>query len=81
MTSIVLEVNERKSLGKNLIEYLKLLGETNAYVCNVSISAQKSKKKKSGIEAAIEDIKKGRVSTYKNYDEYEAAVNKMLGYV
>ena len=80
MTSIQLEVNERKSLGKNLIEYLTLLGKTNGYVCNVIIE-QKTRKKKSGIEVAIEDIKKGRVTTYENYDEYEAAMNKMLGYV
>jgi hypothetical protein len=81
MTSIVLEINERKSLGKSLIEYLKLLGKTNDYVSNVNILSQKSEKRVSGIEAAIEDIKMGRVTTYENYDEYEKDTNKMLGYV
>ena len=80
MTSIQLEVNERQSLGKNLIEYLTLLGKTNGYVCNVIIE-QKTKKKKSGIEAAIEDIKKGRVTTYENAEEYTKAMHKILGYV
>jgi len=81
MTSVILEVNEQKSLGKSLIEYLRLLGQANGYVCNVSISEKKTKKKKSGIEKALEDIEKGRVTTYENYEEYEAAMHKMLGYV
>jgi len=34
-----------------------------------------------GLDEAIEDIKAGRVTTYDNYDEYEKAVHKMLGYV
>ena len=33
------------------------------------------------LDEAIEDIKMGRVTTYDNYEEYEKAVNKMLGYV
>ena len=81
MTNITLEVNERKSSGKNLIEYLKSLGKTNGYVYNVSILKQKPAKKKSGIEEALEDIEKGRVTTYANYEEYEKAMHKMLGYV
>ena len=81
MTSVVLDVNESKSLGKSFLEYLKLLGKANDYVSNVNISEKKSRKKLSGIEEAIEDIKMGRVTTYKNYEEYEKATHKMLGYV
>jgi len=80
MTSVILEVNERESLGKTLIEYLQLLGKANDYVSNVSIE-QKFKKKKNGIDAVIEDIKKGRVTTYENAEEYKKAMHKMLGYV
>ena len=59
MTSIILEVNEQKSLGKSLIDYLKSLGKANDYVSNVNILSQTSEKKMSGIETAIEDIKMG----------------------
>ena len=76
MTSIVLEINERKSLGKSLIEYLKLLGKANEYVSNVNIVSQNSEIKMSGIEAAIDDIKMGRITTYENYEEYEKDTNK-----
>lgn len=81
MTSVVLEINERKSSGKSLIEYLKSLRKANDYVANVGILETPLSKKLSGIEAAIEDIKMGRITTYKNYEEYEKATNKMLGYV
>ena len=81
MTSIVLEVNERKLLGKSLIEYLKSLGKANDYVSNVSILEQKSPKKRNGLDEATEDIKKGRITTYENAEEYKKAMHKMLGYV
>jgi len=70
MTSYVLEVNEKKTSGKNLIAYLKSLNSLDVCI-----------KKMNGLDEAIEDIKMGRVTSYENYEEYEKAMNKMLGYV
>ena len=36
---------------------------------------------KNGLDEAIDDIKNGRVETYKNFEEFENAVRKELGYV
>jgi len=74
MSSYILEVNERKVSGKHLITYLKSLSSLDVYL-------KPQTEKLSGLEEAIEDIKMGRVTTYENYEEYEKATNKMLGYV
>jgi hypothetical protein len=37
--------------------------------------------KKNRIDLALEDIKMGRVTKHKNYEEYEKAVYQELGYV
>ena len=78
MASYVLKVNEANSAGKGLIEYLTLLSETSNYI---EFMPQKAEKEMNRLDEAIEDIKMGRVTTYDNYEDYEEAVNKMLGYV
>jgi hypothetical protein len=74
MSNYILEVNERKVSGRNLIAYLKSLNSMD-----VCITPQKEKM--NGLDEAMEDIKMGRVTTYENFEEYEIAMNKMLGYV
>ena len=74
MSSYILEVNERKVSGKHLIAYLKSLSSLDVYL-------KPQIEKLSGLDEAIEDLKMGRVTTYENYEEYEKATNKMLGYV
>jgi len=36
---------------------------------------------KNGLDEAIDDIKHGRVTKHKNFEEYQKAVYKELGYV
>jgi len=74
MTSYVLTVNEKNSLAKSLLEVLKSLSY-------VTIIPQKAESKISAFDEAVEDVKNGRVTQYENYEEYEKAMHKMLGYV
>ena len=74
MTSYVLTVNEKNSLAKSLLEVLKSLSY-------VTIIPQKTESKISAFDEAVEDVKNGRVTQYENYEEYEKAMHKMLGYV
>ena len=78
MSSYVIRVNENNFVGKKLIDYLKSLSETSNYI---EVMPQKAAKKMNGLDEAIEDIKKGRITTYENYEEYEKATHQMLGYV
>jgi len=78
MESYVLKINEKNLAGKNLIRYLESLSKTVNYI---DIIPKKAEKEMNRLDEAIEDIKMGRVTTYDNYEEYEKAVNKMLGYV
>ena len=78
MSSYIIKINENNLVGKRLMDYLMSLSETSNYI---EVIPQKAEKKMTGLDEAIEDIKEGRVTTYENYDEYEKAVHKMLGYV
>jgi len=74
MSSYILEVNERKVSGKKLIAYLKSLNSLDVYI-------QPQIEKMSGLEEAVEDLKMGRVTKHKNFEEYQKAVYQELGYV
>ena len=78
MESYVLKINENNIAGKNLIRYLESLSKTVNYI---DFIPKKAEKEMNRLDEAIEDIKMGRVTTYNDYEEYEKAVNKMLGYV
>jgi len=77
MTSYVLRVNERNVIAKSLLGYLRTLSKTNDYVC---IMPQKEYLM-NGLDEAIEDIKMGRVTAYKNVEEYKEGMRKKFGYV
>ena len=77
MSSYVITVNERIGLGKNLIGFLKSLSKTTNYV---DITMQKEHSIKV-IDEAIEDIEKGRTTTYENFEEYKKGMRKILGNV
>ena len=77
MSSYILSVNERIASGKILLDYLKSLSKIDDYVC---IMPHKENPM-NGLDEAIEDIKKGRVTTYENAEEYKKAMHKMLEYV
>ena len=74
MTSYVLTINEENSLAKSLLKVLKSLSY-------VTIMPQKKAKKITAFDEAMDDVKNGRVTKYENYEEYEKAMYKMLGYV
>ena len=74
MSSYILEVNERKVSGKHLIAYLKSLSSLDVYL-------KPQIEEMSGLDEAIEDIKMGRVTKHKNFEEYQKAVYQELGYV
>jgi len=74
MSSYILEVNERKVSGKHLIAYLKSLSSLDVYL-------KPQTKEMSGLDEAIEDLKMGRVTKHKNFEEYQKAVYQELGYV
>jgi hypothetical protein len=78
MTNYVLRINERNLAGKSLIAYLKSLSKTSNFI---EVMPQQAEKEMNRLDEAIEDIKMGRVTSYENYEEYEQAVHKMLGYV
>ncbi|MCL2040461.1 MAG: hypothetical protein FWG84_00285 [Bacteroidales bacterium] len=71
MTSYVLTVNEENMVVKSLLNALKYFCKTDA---KMSIVRQKTPKM-TGMQEAIEDIKKGRVTTCKDYEEYEKSIN------
>jgi hypothetical protein len=71
MTSYILTVNEENFGVKALLDALKYFCKTDV---KMSIIKQKTPKK-TGMQEAIEDIKKGRVTTCKNYEEYEKLIN------
>jgi len=74
MTSYILTINEENSIAKSLLKVLKSLSY-------VTVIPQKKEKKITAYDQAIEDVKMGRVTAYKNYEEYEKAMHKMLEYV
>jgi hypothetical protein len=75
MSSYLITVNERMTLGKVLLEYLKSLSKTTNYV---DIAPQKEISIK-GIDEAIEDIVNGRTTTYENFEAYKKGMRKILG--
>ena len=74
MSSYIITVNERITLGKSLVEFLKSLSKTTNYVNIV----QKEKNLTNGIDEAIDDIKNGRITIYENFEEYKKGMNKIL---
>jgi hypothetical protein len=72
MTNYVLSINEQLITGKVLLNYLKSLSKTSDYV---NIIRQRPSKI-NGLQEAIEDIKMGRVTTCKNYEEYIKSINE-----
>ena len=71
MTNYLLTLNEENAVAKSLLGYLKTLSKTNDYVY---IAPQKTPKM-TGMQEAIDDIKKGQITTCKNYEEYEKSIN------
>ena len=74
MSSYIITVNERITLGKSLVEFLKSLSKTTNYVDII----QQEKNLTNGIDEAIDDIKNGRTTTYENFEEYKKGMNKIL---
>ena len=77
MTSYVLTVDEKIMPGKSLLNYLKSLSKTSDYV---DVVPQKEYQM-NGLDEAIEDIKMGRVTAYKNVEDYKKEMRKKFGYV
>jgi ribonucleotide reductase alpha subunit len=77
MTSYILRVDEGVMPGKSLLGYLKCLSKTSDYVNVVS----QKEYQMNGLDEAIEDIKMGRVTAYKNVEEYKKGMRKKFGYV
>ena len=65
MSSYIITVNEKITLGKSLVEFLKSLSKTTNYVDIVQQEASSI----NGIDEAIDDIKNGRITTYENFEE------------
>ena len=74
MTSYVLTINEENSLAKSLLKVLKSLSY-------VTIMPQKKVKKMSAFDEAMDDIKNGRVTQYKNIEDYKEGMRKKFNYV
>lgn len=63
MTTITLKINEKSKAGKILTGMIELLSKNKN---DVEIIKNDSK---SGIEEAIEDIKQGKINSYKDSNE------------
>ena len=74
----VLEYDARSAIARKMLQ--RLIDSKKFKIGDISKKIFIGKKM-NGLEEAIEDIKVGRVTTYENYEEYEKATNKMLGYV
>ena len=74
MTSYVLTINEENSLAKFLLKVLKSLNY-------VTIIPQKKAKKTTAFDEAMDDVKNGRVTKYKNIEEYKDGMRKKFNYV
>jgi len=72
MATITLEYNPQT---QGVLEFVNRIRESGFFTVKMPL------KRKSGMEEAMEDIEMGRVTTYENFEEYEIAMNKMLGYV
>ena len=77
MSSYVIKVNEKIMQGKTLLSYLKSLSKTSDYLY---IMPHKEEPK-NGLDEAIEDLKMGRVTKYKNVEEYKKGMREKFGYV
>ena len=71
MATITLEYDGRNIVFKKLIEAFIALGAT----------AKVEKKKPNGLDKAIEDIEKGRVTECKDFDDFLKKINSWLTYV
>jgi hypothetical protein len=78
MSSYVIEIPERTLMGKHLIPFLKSL---SIPIIPVKSYLMQVKQSKSGLEEAIEDLEMGRVTKYKNVEEYKKEMRKKFGYV
>lgn len=63
MTTITLKINEKSKAGKILIGMIELLSKNES---DVEVIKNDSK---TGIEEAIEDIKQGKINSYKDSNE------------
>ncbi len=62
MASYTIKIDERTAEGKRILDYLK--SSNNVTITKIG------KIKKTGIEVALEDIEKGRVTTYDSVDDF-----------
>ena len=63
MTTITLKINEKSKAGKILTGMIELLSKNKS---DVEVIKNDSK---TGIEEAIEDIKQGKINSYKDSNE------------
>lgn len=66
MRVITLKINERTKFGKQFLNFVEFFVSEKR---GVSFVEDKKEPYKSGIDLAIEDEKKGRVTSYKNSDD------------
>jgi hypothetical protein len=67
MAEITLEYDARNTVAKKLIDFI------------LSSNIVKVKKKKAtGLDEALEDLEKGNVTTYKDFDEYKKEIHKLV---
>jgi hypothetical protein len=75
MNTVLVSYDKRNKVAAQAMELMSVIK-------GVKINYDfKVESKRNGLDEAIEDIKMGRYETYKSFDEYKKATDKMLGYV
>jgi hypothetical protein len=75
MCTVLVSYDKRNKMAAQALELMSMMK-------GVKINYDfKVKPKLNGLDEAIEDIKNGQVEIYENFEEYQKAMHKMLGYV
>jgi len=75
MCTVLVSYDKRNKVA---VQAMELMSVIKGVKINYDFKAPSPK---NGLDEAIEDIKMGRVETYKNFDEFKKSVYKELGYV
>ena len=78
MAQVLIEYDARSAVSREILQML--IDSKRFKVGNIRKNVF-TRKKINGLDEAIEDIKMGRVTKHKNFEEYQKAVYQELGYV